>query len=568
MRNFLPAILSFTAVTPCFSQLTPFEEGNGNQSATYEQVIEWYRMLDSEYPQASLEEAGTTDTGKPLHLFILSAGKVFEPRDDQLVLLINNGIHPGEPEGIDASMMWARDLLKNGAIPPEVTICLIPVYNVGGMLNRGGFSRANQNGPEAYGFRGNARNLDLNRDFIKSDSRNVRSFQQIFQRWKPDVFLDTHTTNGADYQHVITYISTQKDKLQKHLSRYMSQGMLPRLNKRLTDKGFPPAPYVYTKGEIPEDGLIGFYDSPRYSTGYAALFNTLGFVLETHMLKPFDQRVAASYVFMEELLGILAEDKELIRELREKAVEKTLRQRNFVLDWELDTTRHEQIPFMGYVSGHRPSAVSGQPALYYDRSKPFTREIPWYNHYQPRASVSRPRAYVIPQAWRDVTELLELNGIALQRIQQDTTIDVQAYYIEDFQTARAPYEGHYLHSDVKMRKEKQTLDFYPGDYLVKTDQPAVRYMMETLEPQATDSYFAWNFFDSILGQKEYFSPYVFEETAVKLLEEDRKLGRELARAKEENPELAEDGRAQLDFIYRNSPRYEKTHLRYPVYRIE
>ena len=102
-------------------------------------------------------------------------------------------------------------------------IVIIPVYNVGGALNRGSYSRANQNGPEAYGFRGNARNLDLNRDFIKCDSRNARSFNRLFNQWKPDVFVDTHTSNGADYQYVMTLISTQKDRLGGALGEFLTQ---------------------------------------------------------------------------------------------------------------------------------------------------------------------------------------------------------------------------------------------------------------------------------------------------------------------------------------------------------
>src|SRR5690606_3992895 len=131
------------------------------------------------------------------------------------------------------------------------------------------------------------RNLDLNRDFIKTDSRNSRSLQQLFRHWKPHVFLDNHTTNGADYQHVITYIASQKDKLHPELSAYMTGSLNPQLDRRLTARDFPPVPYVHFRGETPESGLLGFYDSPRYSTGYAALFNCIGYVLETHMLKPF-----------------------------------------------------------------------------------------------------------------------------------------------------------------------------------------------------------------------------------------------------------------------------------------
>jgi len=154
-------------------------------------------------------------------------------KQDKRVLLINNGIHPGEPEGIDASMMLARDLLKGNKIPANVVICIIPLYNIDGSHNRTSTSRANQNGPLAYGFRGNSRNLDLNRDFIKTDSKNSASFQQIFNTWNPEVFVDTHTSNGSDYQYTMTLIPTQKDKLNQVLSTYLTGQMVPSLYKEM-----------------------------------------------------------------------------------------------------------------------------------------------------------------------------------------------------------------------------------------------------------------------------------------------------------------------------------------------
>lgn len=546
---------------------TPFELGDGNETATYRQTIDWYRMLDEKYPQAKLMEAGSTDSGRPLHLFILSSTGRFEPAAGKLVLLINNGIHPGEPEGIDATMMLSRDLLEQDRLPDNVIICIIPVYNIGGALNRNSHSRANQNGPRSYGFRGNGRNLDLNRDFIKTDSRNSRSFQKIFQRWKPHVFLDNHTTNGADYQHVITYIASQKDKLHPVLSAYMTGSLNPKLDSGLTAKGFPPVPYVHFRSATSESGLIGFYDSPRYSTGYAALFNTVGYVLETHMLKPFAQRVRASYVFMDELIGILQTDHRTILQAKALADEKTRVQEEFPLHWALDTASFDKITFRGYEGRYKNSDLSGKPRLYYDTTRSYVKQVPFYNDYKPVVSAVRPEAYIVPQAWGKVIELLKLNGVELEPLQQDREMEVEAYYIDDYETVSIPYEGHYLHYRVQVRKERQKLRFLKGDFRVNTNQPALRYIMEVLEPQAPDSFFAWNFFDSVLGQKEYFSAYVFEDLAAELLRSDKKLREALEDKKKNDPEFAENGAAQLDFVYRRSPYYERSHLRYPVYRV-
>lgn len=87
------------------------------------------------------------------------------------------------------------------------------------------------------------------------------------------------------------------------------------------------------------------------------------------------------------------------------------------------------------------------------------------------------------------------------------------------------------------------------------------------EPKAEDSFFRWNFFDIILDQREYFSSYGFEENALKYLENHPEFKAEFLKAREQNPELAKNHRAQLAWIYNNSEWKEKTWRRYPVGRI-
>ncbi|MEJ7661324.1 MAG: M14 family metallopeptidase [Hymenobacter sp.] len=283
---------------------TPFErDPQHNTTATYAECMAFYKALAAAYPATvRLRESGPTDSGEHLTEVVLSADGTFEPAasraQGRLILLIQNGIHPGEPEGIDASMMLARDLLADKKRLPllrQVTVVIVPVYNIGGMLNRNSTTRVNQNGPRAYGFRGNARHLDLNRDFVKQDSRNARSFAALFGKWRPEIFVDTHTSNGADYQYTMTLIPTQADKLGPVLGPYLREQLLPALYAGMAKKKWPMTPYVDFEGETPESGLRAFLESPRYSTGYAALFNSLGFMPETHMLKAFGLRVRATY---------------------------------------------------------------------------------------------------------------------------------------------------------------------------------------------------------------------------------------------------------------------------------
>ena len=553
------------------AQLTPFELSKSkNVTASYQEVIAYYKNLDQKYDQMKMITCGLTDIGKPLNLVVLSKNKNFDPvqlrKQNKRILLINNGIHPGEPEGIDASMMLARDLLQKNKLPDDVVICIIPVYNIDGSLNRG-LSRVNQNGPESYGFRGNAKNLDLNRDFIKTDSRNSYSFQEIFNSWQPDLFLDNHTSNGADYQYVMTFIETQRDKLNPVLSKFMTETLEPALYAAMKTSGFEMTPYVEHIAQTPDSGITAFLESPRFATGFAALHNTIGFIGETHMLKPFNKRVYASYHLMQNLINIMRKNATALASAKGQADKQVKNQKQFALNWEMDTEKFDIISFKGYEAKHKVSEVSGLPRLYYDRNLPFEKPIRLYNTYKPKLIVEKPIAYVVPQAWQKVVDLLKLNRVFMKRLSADTLMDAEMYYISDYKTSQRPYEGHYLHSEIKVRTQNQKVRFYKGDYLVYTNQTQNRYIVETLEPQGVDSFFAWNFFDSVLGQKEYFSAYVFEDEAAKLLANDPKLKQKLNEAKNKDPELAKSASAQLNWVYQNSVYYEKTHLRYPVGRL-
>ncbi|MDN3587817.1 M14 family zinc carboxypeptidase [Pedobacter aquatilis] len=554
-----------------FGQTTPYENSGKKETTTYKAAISYYKSLVKNYSQARLETYGKTDFGYPLHLLILSKDKVFDPvlirKANKRVLLINNGIHPGEPEGIDASMMLARDLLKNNQLPKDVVICIIPVYNIDGSFNRTGTSRANQNGPTAYGFRGNSKNLDLNRDFIKTDSKNSAAFQLIFNTWKPEIFVDTHTSNGSDYQYVMTLIPTQKDKLNSILSGYLTKTLVPDLYKGMEKLGYPMVPYVNSIGETPERGITGFIESPRYSTGYANLHNSIGFMPETHMLKSFDLRVDATYKLLKNYVDIVQRDAKVIGENKRKADDFAANQKTFPLEWKVNHDKFDSISFEGYEAGKKPSAVSGIERLYYDRAKPYTKTIKQWNNYEPSIRVEKPIAYIIPKAWDKVIALLKLNNVTLKELKNDVKLNVESYYIADLKTGTRPYEGHYVHNAVKLNAVNQQLQYYAGDFVVYVNQPENRYIVETLEPQATDSFFNWNFFDSILDMKEHYSAYIFEDTATEILKNDTALKTKLIEKKLNDTTFAKSGSAQLDFIYKNSDYYEKTHNRYPIARL-
>ncbi|MCH5715439.1 M14 family metallopeptidase [Niabella hibiscisoli] len=492
-----------------------------------------------------MKTMGMTDAGLPLHLVTISDDGVNNylqiRKEKRLVILINNGIHPGEPDGIDASMLLAAAIAKGKLkLPNGIVLAIIPVYNIGGCLNRSAHYRIDQNGPEAFGFRGNAQNLDLNRDFIKADAKEALSFAQIFHLTDPAILIDNHVSNGADYQHVMTLLTSQHNKLGGEMGKYLNEVMEPALYSSMKKKGYDLVPYVnFDHRDKVEKGWEAFWDAPRYSSGYAALWNTFAFVPETHMLKPYPQRVQSTYELMKSFIEFAGVEQQRILELRTLAKEKTNRQESFIIGWELDKTRPASITFKGYESGYKPSEVSGLPRLYYDRAKPYTLQVPFFNSYQSTAMVQKPRAYIIPQGWWRVIERLKVNNIAMQPIQRDTIINVDVYRIEEYKAASRPYEGHHPNQGVRLSTSSRAIQFRKGDWYIPMNQPANRFLIEVLEPAAEDSYFKWNFFDAILQQKEGYSDYHFEDVAAGYLQSDKDLQQKLEARRSQDTAFAQ-----------------------------
>ena len=555
-----------------FDFTTAFEKSNGTETATYQETITYYKNLAEAYPQISIDSVGETDSGKPLHIVTLNPDAEFNfetIRKNKRILLVNNGIHPGESDGIDATMMLFRDIAQGKIEAPKHTVLVaIPIYNIGGSLNRNSTTRTNQNGPKEYGFRGNARNYDLNRDFIKSDTKNARTFAQIFHLVQPDVFIDNHVSNGADYQYTLTHLFTQHNKLGGDLGQYLHTEMMPSLEQKLVTKQWDITPYVNVFNSVPEDGFSQFMDSPRYSTGYTTLFNTLGMMVETHMLKPYKQRVEGTYELMKSMIEIVEKDSDKIKTMRSNALKTYQDAGTYPLDWQIDTTRTSTIKFKGFEGTMLPSDVTGAQRLKYDRTKPFTKDVVYKNYFKPTLEVTIPSAYVIPQGWWNVIDLLKLNKVEMTQFKNDTTLTVESYKIDNYNTRNQAYEGHYQHYSTKVISTQKEVTFNKGDYYIKTNQPAFRYLLETLEPQAPDSFFNWNFFDTILQQKEGFSPYVWEDMALQLLENNTDLKTAFEAKKQSEEAFANNWYAQLDWIHQQSEYYEKAHLQYPVYRVK
>jgi hypothetical protein len=572
MKNIL-LILCF-AVTNSFAQniTTKFEQSGGKESPIYPEIIDWWKKLDAVSPYVKMIEMGPSDAGFPLHLIVVSTDKDFNfeslRKKNKRIIFINNGIHPGEPDGIDASMLLVRDFVINKIkIPANIVLAIIPVYNIGGCLNRSVNYRIDQNGPVEKGFRVNSQNLDLNRDFIKCDSKEARSFTEIFHIVDPDVFIDNHVSDGADYQHIMTLLTSQHNKLGGVMGEFMNKQFEPGLYSLMKEKGYDLIPYVNAFGDTPENGWSEYWDSPRYSSGYATLWQTFAFVPETHMLKPYEQRVKSTYALMQCFIEFTSRHSDEIKNLRNQTRQSVKSAIEFPVSWILDKSQSAIFNYKGYTAGRKLSEVSGLPRLYYDRNKPFEKQVSIYNYYKPQMIIQKPQAYIIPQGWWKVTDLLKLNKVKMSQLKKDTSIEVEIYHIDDYKTSARQYEMHHANSEVKVSKSIQKMKFRKGDWLIPMNQTANRFLIETLEPQAEDSYFTWNFFDAVLGQKEGFSGYSFEDIAAAYLKTDPALRTGLEKRRLSDTAFARNANAQLNFVFQNSPYFEPVSLRYPVFRI-
>lgn len=538
----------------------------GNKSPDYFTLISYYKNLAKKNKRVELYCMGNSDGGIPIFLCILNglgdSLKTFNKARSGTTILINNGIHPGEPDGVNACAIWIEKQLEQKQQGTQPLVAIIPAYNVGGMLNRNGTSRANQNGPEEYGFRGSGRNYDLNRDFIKMDTENAFTFSTIFHALNPDVFVDTHVSNGADYQYTLTYIASMKERLAPSMANLTYSELLPYMNKELK-----MVPYVELKEDIPEKGIVAFNDLPRYAMGYASLFHAISFTVETHMLKPFPERVKVTEQFIDVLYKWTNSNQVLIEKTRIQSENWACKQKYSLFNFTL-TDKADSIEFLGYEATRPIHPITGVERLFYDRSKPYKKYIPFFNHYVAKDSVKIPRFYIVAGQETAVIKRLKINGIKFEVVKYPYKVDGKVAVVRDFSSMNKPWEGHFKHSNTKLELISEKLAIEKGDVLIDVQQAGSQFIHAVLQPQAEDSYFSWNFFDSYLQQKEYFSAYVFVDKIDEILAADPTLKLAFEQRKKDDEEFKQSEAMQLHFLYENSMYFEQSYMRLPIYSID
>lgn len=538
-----------------------------NETFTYYETIAWYEKLDSASENCVLVELGMADVGLPIHALVLTneettSSNIDELRRSRWVLAVNNGIHPGESCGVDASIHWVNQLLSNPSEIGNAMIVVVPMYNIGGALNRGCCTRANQNGPVSQGFRGNARNYDLNRDLIKADTRNTLALYRLFNWFDPEIFVDTHSTNGADYPYEMTLITSPWQKYPESLQPLVKQ-LEVEMFEEMDDRDVLMSPYVNVFGRTPNEGFEMFVEGAMYTTGYAAITGAVAFVTEAHMLKPYDVRVNATFNFLDGILdrGALYGDSIIKAKEAYRAEEFS----EYHIDWRVKSNQADTLDFMAFGSRIRSSKVTTGDRLQYN-DKIENIQLPYYNVLEPSLTVVVPDHYYIPIGQWEIIERFQAAGVVMDTIEVSSPEELLArqFKFDSYTFSSYPYEGHMRIDELDVSLDRLFLPV--GRYIkISSQQKMGRYLQECLHPLGPTSFTRWNFFATYLQQKEHYSSYVFEDTAEELLENDEEL-RDLFETKmEEDSEFKGDPRAQLYFIYTHSPYYESAHLHIPYY---
>lgn len=571
-------MLTTVAVTLALAQgdwRTHYERSGYLETGRYAEAVQFCRRLDAASEQAKAFTFGTSPEGREMiALAISSEGALTGAqarRSKKPLIVVQNGIHSGEIEGKDASLMFARDLLIHGKheqLLKGANILFIPVFSLDAHERFGPYNRINQNGPKEMGWRATAQNLNLNRDYIKADSGEMRALLRLLRDWKPDFFFDNHTTDGSDHQYVVTLALPMAQTLDPALAKW-SRDLYEKTREKLDKDGFLTGPYfdLEDQGDPTKGISVGDY-SPRFSIGYMAAINRPSVLVETHMLKAYKPRVDGTYWTMVRIIEECVKDASRLKSMIRSAddLERSTKQGSEVVLQARTTDAKRPFTFKGYPFMPYRSEISGAMIPKWDTSKPVDFPSTFKDQFDASQRVQMPAAYAVPRQWTAVVELLQLHGLMGSRMPRDYDGVFDSVRFTDVKFSSAPFESHFAPSFKAVRsREKGTLK--AGTWVFPVSQVGAKLLAHMLEAEAPDSLLKWGFFNVIFEPKEYAEDYAMEPVAAEMLKKDAALRAEFeANLKDEA--FAKDAGARLHFFYERSPWFDKRLNQYPVVRLD
>jgi hypothetical protein len=548
----------------------------------YDETVAWLERLAAASPDVEMVSIGRSAEGRDVWMVVAARGTDKTPAalraSNRPIVLAQAGIHSGEIDGKDAGMMLLRDLTvlgKQAELLSRVHFLFVPILNVDGHERFSAHSRINQRGPREAGWRTNARNLNLNRDYVKLETEEVRAVVSVINTWKPDLYLDLHVTDGADYQYDVTWGSIPDYGWSPAVSRWIESRFRPVVDAGLSAMGHVPGPFVWPlNGRDYDGGLAVWLGTPRFSNVYGAVRHLPTVLVENHSLKPFDRRVLGTYVFLRETLDFVGREHASLRAAVAK--DRALRPARLALAFQRDD-RSSTEPFTvkGIGSELVDSPVTGREVVRWT-GEPLEREVTLHHQDVVAVEVVRPAAYYVPAGWSHIADKLRLHGIEMQRLAEPRSVAVEMYRLpaaslagggSSWDQRATVYEGRVRVDPGEPVIERRTIDLPAGSFRVDTDQPLGDLAVMLLEPRSPDSLFQWGFFLEVLNRVEYFEAYVLEPMARAMLEDDPALAAEFERELASDPALAADARARLEWFYRRTPYFDPWFRLYPVARV-
>jgi hypothetical protein len=559
---------------------THAEKTDYRETPNYEETLAYARRLDAASPWVRLTEFGRSGEGRPLPLMLVAKGEAFTPRAargaGKAVVLIQACIHAGETDGKDAGLALVRDIAVTKAhesLLERAVVLFIPIYNADGHERRSPFNRINQNGPAEMGWRGNATNLNLNRDYMKADAPETRAWLKLWNEWSPDLFIDCHVTDGADFRYNVTYQFEQHANVAPSIRGWSKAFFDGKVVPAAEAAGNLLSPYmVFRDNRDPSKGIDSFIASPRFATGYVPVVrNRPALLIETHMLKEHGSRVRGTYDILREALAEVNRDPAgLLRAVKQADEEAAALgatydpARRVALGVRL-TDRPTEKLLKGLEYRTEQSDVSGAVRVVWG-TKPLDLKVPFYEEAEPSVSVAPPLYYLVPPQWRQAAEVLAAHGLRLKRLARPATVEVESYRFREVKFNPSSFEGRVLVTfKTEPVREKRT---YPaGTLVVPLAQAASRVALHLLEPDAPDSLVTWGFFHPVFEQKESGEDYVLEKLAREMLGRDANLKREFEQRLATDAKFAASAGERLRFFYERSPYFDRQMNLYPVGRV-
>lgn len=491
--------------------LTVAESSDYTSTATYSEVMDFVTKLVAMDPRAKLDTLAITVEGKYIPLLVIADPMPEDPadikNDGRIVVYLQANIHAGEVEGKEASLMLARDIVTGSHpdISKNVVLLICPILNGDGNDRISTENRKNQVGPvNGVGVRHNGQFLDLNRDAMKLETPELTGVvTRILNTWDPAITVDCHTTNGSYHEEPVTFTWMCNPNGDRSLINYMRDKMMPGIRDDLLNKRNVENLYY---GEFidrlnPDSGWISYASEPRYLVNYIGVRNRLAILNENYVYADYKTRVQGCYHLLWTIVEYAASHKNEIRNLLGEC-DNRMRNRfktgaaadSFAIEYRGVPTP-EPITIKAIEADTIPGVRGYWRFRQSDRKRTVT--VPYIADYIPERSIAMPYAYLITAPDPEVLDNLQNQGIVLEKLLENVSLEVEGFEITDLKGSDRLYQGHYYNS-VKGDLVPETKDFPAGTWVVRTAQPLGNLAACLLEAQSDDGYLLWNFFDRYL----------------------------------------------------------------------